>query len=39
MAHLENLTHQPLEATLVQVYYASAIGIFFAAIYLRTGSL
>ncbi|MFR6600559.1 MAG: type II CAAX prenyl endopeptidase Rce1 family protein [Streptococcus sp.] len=39
MAHLGNLTHQPLDATLFQVYYASAIGIFFAAIYLRTGSL
>ncbi len=34
-----NLTHQPLNATLFQVYYATAIGIFFAAIYLRTGSL
>ena len=39
LAHLGNLTHQPLDATLFQVYYASAIGIFFAAIYLRTGSL
>ena len=39
LAHLGNLTHQPLNATLFQVYYATAIGIFFAAIYLRTGSL
>ena len=39
LARLENLTHQPLDATLVQVYYASAIGIFFSAIYLRTGIL
>ncbi|MFR3959857.1 MAG: type II CAAX prenyl endopeptidase Rce1 family protein [Streptococcus salivarius] len=33
-----NLTHN-LNATLFQVYYATAIGIFYAAIYLRTGSL
>ena len=39
LARLENLTHQPLDATLVQVYSASAIGIFFATIHLRTGSL
>ena len=39
LAHLGNLTHQPLNATLFQVYYATAYGIFFAAIYLRTGSL
>ena len=39
LAHLGNLTHQPLNATLFQVFYATAIGIFFAAIYLRTGSL
>lgn len=39
LARLENLTHQPLDATLVQVYYASATCIFFSAIYLRTGSL
>ncbi len=39
LAHLVNLTHQPLNATLFQVYYATAIGIFYAAIYLRTGSL
>ena len=39
LAHLGNLTHQPLNATLFQVYYATAIGILFAAIYLRTGSL
>ena len=39
LALLGNLTHQPLNATLFQVYYATAIGIFFAAIYLRTGSL
>ena len=39
LAHLGNLTHQPLNATLFQVYYATAIGIFYAAIYLRTGSL
>lgn len=28
LAHLGNLTHQPLNATLFQVYYATAIGIF-----------
>ena len=40
LAHLGNLlTHQPLNSTLFQVYYATAIGIFYAAIYLRTGSL
>ena len=39
LTHIGNLTHQPLDATLFQVYYASAIGIFFATIYLRTGSL
>ena len=39
LAHLGNLTHQPLNATLFQVYYATAIGIFYAAIYLRTCSL
>ena len=39
LAHLGNLTHQPLNATLFQVYYATVMGIFFAAIYLRTGSL
>ncbi|MFR2572126.1 MAG: type II CAAX prenyl endopeptidase Rce1 family protein [Streptococcus salivarius] len=35
LAHLGNLTHQPLNATLFQVYYATAIGIFYAC-YLPT---
>lgn len=39
LAHLGNALYQPLDATFFQVYYAMIFGIFFSAIYLRTGSL
>lgn len=39
MAHMVNLAHQPLEATLLQGTNALAMGIVLAAIYLRTRSL
>ncbi|GEO69406.1 CPBP family intramembrane glutamic endopeptidase [Levilactobacillus acidifarinae] len=37
--HLVNLTHQGLEPTLVQILNAFALGVLFAASYLRTRSL
>ncbi|MDT6981505.1 CPBP family intramembrane glutamic endopeptidase [Levilactobacillus zymae] len=37
--HLVNLTHQGLEPTLVQMLNAFALGVLFAASYLRTRSL
>ena len=39
LAHLGNVGAAPLDATIFQVFYASAIGILFGAVYLRTGNL
>lgn len=39
MAHMVNLTKQPLEATILQGINAVALGLVLAAIYLRTRSL
>ncbi|MTB63592.1 CPBP family intramembrane metalloprotease [Streptococcus sp. zg-86] len=39
LAHLVNLRVQDLDVTLYQVYYATAMGVYFAAVVLRTGSL
>lgn len=39
LAHLGNLTQQPLDVTLYQVYYASALGLYFVAITIRTRTL
>lgn len=39
MAHMVNLTKQPLEATILQGVNAVALGLVLAAIYLRTRSL
>ncbi|MGT2965515.1 CPBP family intramembrane glutamic endopeptidase, partial [Streptococcus acidominimus] len=39
LAHLGNLQTQALDVTLFQVYYAMAMGIYFAAVVIRTRSL
>lgn len=39
LAHLGNLRTQALDVTLFQVYYAMAIGLYFAAVVIRTRSL
>ena len=39
LSHIANAGSAPLDATIFQVFYASAIGILFGAVYLRTGNL
>ena len=39
LVHMANVGSAPLDATIFQVFYASAIGILFGAVYLRTGNL
>lgn len=39
LAHLGNLRSQSLDVTLFQVYYATAIGIYFSSVVIRTRSL
>ena len=39
LAHLQNITHQPLDYTLFQITAATLMGIFYGAIYVRSQSL
>ncbi|KXT76196.1 CPBP family intramembrane glutamic endopeptidase [Streptococcus sp. DD12] len=39
LAHLSNSLIQPMSHTLFQVYYAFALGVYFCALVIRTGSL
>ena len=39
LAHIVNLTHMGVASVIPQIMYATAIGLFFAALYLRTKRL